>query len=128
MAESKRVEGSIVQEVGPVRLAKNLRMVQRAIREGWPVAQADKELAISDARRTLKDPESSRRERLEASKVLLAAEGQNMKVDDQAIKLLTDDGKPGTVNNTQNNTIDLSGLTVEQLRALAGHNADPDDE
>lgn len=93
-----------------------LNIYRAAINNGYNLTAAQRKAIVREAFCILEDPDSQKRERIAAAKVLLAAD----KLDLESEKL--ERGQAGgTTNNTQiNNTIDLSGLTVEQLRALAG--------
>jgi hypothetical protein len=86
-----------------------------AINNGYNLTAGQRKAIVREAFCILEDPDSKKRERIAAAKVLLAAD----KMDLETEKM--ERGQPGVTNNTQiNNTVDLSGLTVEQLKALAG--------
>lgn len=97
---------------------RDLALLGKAIRSGW----------IASIRELLdwQDKLTEVRQACDEDKTVIAATAVQATV----VKALADsytkaqkaaEGQANTTNNTQiNNTIDLSGLTVEQLRALAG--------
>jgi hypothetical protein len=106
----------------------DLRMFRQAINGGYNLTPEMRAEIVAVAREILNSPPSigkdgavSNRDQIAAAKVLLAAD----KMDLDALKVAVDESKqPGAssiTNNTQiNNQVDLSGLSIEQLKALAG--------
>lgn len=113
----------------PVLSRSDMVLIRRAVQGGYNLSAEQRQLIVARATEilearpeVLEDKDGnvvgvSYRDQLGAAKVLLAAD----KLDLEAEKMERAQAQPGTVNNVQiNNGVDLSKLTVEQLRALAG--------
>ena len=94
-----------------------LGIYRAAVNNGYNLTHEQRRAIVREAFCVLESPDSEARERLSAAKVLLAAD----KLDLEAEKLQR--GVVGNQTNVQvnvSNGLDLSKLTVEQLKALAG--------
>lgn len=104
-----------------LKVPTTMIIYRAAVNNGYNLSPEQRRSVVREAACILEDSQSTKRERVAAAKVLLAAD----KLDLEAEKL----GRPAAqvTNNTQINVgADLSKLTVEQLRALAGNDASPD--
>lgn len=94
-----------------------LGIYRAAITNGYNLTREQRRAIVREAFCILEDSESEKRERISAAKVLLAAD----KLDLEAERMAR--GANMTQTNVQvnvQNGLDLSKLTPEQLRALAG--------
>lgn len=112
--ETHGVEGG---QPGPIELRQHLAIYRRAVRAGWPVSARQRQLVIDEGDRVLNDPDASRRERINAAKLILAAEGQNIKLDDQALKLFIADRQSPKQEQHLHLHGELATMSADELRA-----------
>lgn len=100
---------------------RDIHLFRRAIIERWPMTAEAMQAGMSALRRIIGESDDDRAV-VAATSALIAADKANVAAYLAALKEVNGEG---TTNNTQiNNTIDLSGLTVEQLKALAGRDGE----
>jgi hypothetical protein len=100
-----------------VSLRRNLRLYRKAIERGWDIPEAQKQEALTLAGSAMRDPDCSMKERLEGAKLVMAANGQNIKVDDQLFRMMTALLKPTPGGLTINGPVQINMReAVDQLR------------
>ena len=61
-----------------------LRMIERAVNQGWDVPDAERQRSIAFAAEVLDDPRATDREKLTACRVMIAMEGARFKAEKMA--------------------------------------------
>lgn len=105
--------------VDPKHTRQHLNMMERMVRLGTLTPEQQGE--VRDEALIVMRKCTSERDKAAALRVLAALERNDIKKLEVALKAAgVGVNQTNIQNNTQQNTIDLSGLTIEQLKALAG--------
>jgi hypothetical protein len=83
-------------------------LYRKAIERGWDIPEAQKQEALTLAGSAMRDPDCSMKERLEGAKLVMAANGQNIKVDDQLFRMMTALLKPTPGGLTINGPVQIN--------------------
>ena len=105
---------------------RDIRMIERAMRERWPIPPEFREATIKRLVRIIADPNSSNREVTSASRALMAAEAQNQQDEQQA----ADEFQLTILRLAQQFGVDLPGVagTIEGTASQIPGEADGGDD